>query len=83
MALHINARFLVSAPSLPERSAVVTRRFEPAMARVLAGFGKVSASDAVLNARLCLAAKKSPSRGQIHSLTVSNTINSEPTNIDK
>ncbi len=46
------------AASLPKRSAVVTRRFEPAMARVLAGFGKVSTSDAVLNARLCLLRKK-------------------------
>ena len=38
------------AESLPKRSAVVTRRSEPAMTRVLAGFGKFSTSDAALNA---------------------------------
>ena len=48
------------AESLPKRSAVVTRRSEPANKRNLAGFRKVSVSDAETNARFHPDAKEPP-----------------------
>ncbi len=48
------------AESLPKRSAVVTRRSEPAITRVLAGFCEVPVSDAVLNALFFLKERALP-----------------------
>ena len=48
------------AESLPKRSAVVTRRSEPANTSILAGFCKFLVSDAEINARFHADAKERP-----------------------